>query len=143
MYVHTHPQNTRQCHSGSVPYLSVQDIGTRADAWAARKGLPGTPQQLGIAKHGYAGRLLTRYQRMFGDRGLTPEVRYINGAPWRQGIDPLKGSIRLDVVTHPLNNPTWVWDYKFGDAGLTPARINQIRAGAGLAPSVPVVPVKP
>ena len=48
----------------------VQDIGTRADAWATRKGLTGTPQQLGTAKHGYAQRLLNRYQGMYGDRGL-------------------------------------------------------------------------
>jgi len=92
--------------------------------------------------HGYADRVLTRYQQMFGNRGLSTEARYINGVPWAAG-DPLKGSIRLDVVEGPLNNPTWIWDYKFGGAQLTPARINQIRTGAGLGPNVPVVPVRP
>ncbi|MCD4825803.1 MAG: hypothetical protein K8S55_14515, partial [Phycisphaerae bacterium] len=119
----------------------VQDIGTRAEAWGARKGLTGTPQNLGIAKHGYADRLLTRYQRMFGDRGLTPEVRYLNGRPWQRG-DSLNGSIRLDVVEGPLNNPTAVWDYKFGKSSFGPTRINQIRNGAGLGPMVPVEPVR-
>ena len=34
---------------------------------------------------------------MFGDRGLSTEVRYINGRPWVSG-DGLRGSVRLDVV---------------------------------------------
>ena len=59
----------------------VQDIGTRADAWAARKGLTGTPQQLGTAKHGYAQRLLNRYQGMYGDRGLVTETSWLNRNP--------------------------------------------------------------
>jgi hypothetical protein len=121
----------------------VQDVCTRADTWARREGLTGTAQQLGTWKHGYADRLLTRYQEMFGDGGLTTEVRYINGAPWQRGIDPLTGSIRLDVVEGPLNNPTWVWEYKFGNAGLTAGRITEIRTGAGLGPKVPVQEVRP
>ena len=80
---------------------------------------------------------------MLVDRGLATEARFINGALWQQGIDPLKGSTRLDVAEGPLDNPTWAWDYKFGDAQLTPARINQIHAGAGLAPNVPVDEVRP
>jgi hypothetical protein len=120
----------------------VQDIATRAEDWGTRQGL-GNGSVAGTLKHGYADRLLTRYQQIFGDRGLSTEVRYINGAPWQQGIDPLKGSIRLDVVEGPLNNPTRVWDYKFGGAQLTPARVNQIRTGAGLGPNVPVDAVRP
>ncbi|MFN7813812.1 MAG: hypothetical protein ACK5SI_14250, partial [Planctomycetia bacterium] len=119
----------------------VQDIATRAEAWGTRHGL-GNGSAAGTLKHGYADRVLTRYQQMFGNRGLSTEARYINGVPWAAG-DPLKGSIRLDVVEGPLNNPTWIWDYKFGGAQLTPARINQIRTGAGLGPNVPVVPVRP
>ena len=119
----------------------VQDVATRADAWGARKGL-GSGPVAGTLKHDYADLLLTRYQRMFGDRGLSTEVRYLNGVEWQPGM-PLRGSIRLDVVEGPLNNPTWVWDYKFGGAQLTPARINQIRAGAGLGPNVPVDVVRP
>jgi hypothetical protein len=35
------------------------------------------------------------------------------------------------------------WDYKFGSSHLTPTRINQIRTGAGLNPTVPITEVKP
>lgn len=120
----------------------VEEIGARADAWGVRQGLGNGPVASTL-KHGYAEKLLNRYQGMFGDRGLTAEARFINGAPWQRGVDPLSGSIRLDVVEGPLTNPTWVWDYKFGGAQLTPARINQIRMGAGLGPNVPVVEVRP
>jgi hypothetical protein len=58
-------------------------------------------------------------------------------------FDPLRGSIRLDVIEGPLDNPTQVWDYKFGGARLTPTRVNQIRTGAGLQPNAPVTEVKP
>jgi hypothetical protein len=119
----------------------VQEIAIRAEAWGTAQGL-GKGSVAGIKKHGYADRLLTRYQRLFGDRGLSTKVRYINGRPWQPG-DPLRGSIRLDVVQGPINSPTVVWDYKFGDAVLTPGRINRIRTGAGLGPNVPIVPVRP
>lgn len=118
----------------------MQEVGTRADAWGIRQGL-GDGSVAGIAKHGYADDLLTRYQQMFGDRGLGTEVRYLNGGLWQKG-DPLLGSIRLDVVENPLN-PTQIWDYKFGGAQLTPARVNQIRTGAGLGSNVPITQVRP
>jgi hypothetical protein len=85
---------------------------------------------------------LTRYQSMFGDRGLSTEVRYVNGAEWKPGM-PIRGSVRLDVVEGPLSNPTAVWDYKFGNARLTQDRINQIQATAGIRPSVPIEAVRP
>jgi hypothetical protein len=119
----------------------IQDIATRAEAWGTSKGL-GNGSVAGTLKHGYAQRLLNRYQDLCGDRGLSTEVRYLNGQPWQSGM-PLKGSIRLDVVEGPLNNPTAVWDYKFGGAQLTPARISQIQGGANLGSSVPVTAVRP
>lgn len=119
----------------------MQEVATRAEAWGVRQGLGNGPVA-GTLKHGYADRLLTRYQSMFGDQGLSTEVRYLNGVEWQPGM-PLRGSTRLDVVEGPLNSPTWVWDYKFGGAQLTPARINQIRTGAGLGPNVPVDAVRP
>ena len=119
----------------------VQEIAARADNWGTRQGLPALGSRSGTLKHGYADRVLTRYQRMYGDRGLSTEVRYINGQPWRAGVDPVRGSIRLDVVEGPLTNPTTIFDYKFGNATLTPARIIQIRQGAGLGGNVPVLPV--
>ncbi|MFO0979218.1 MAG: RHS repeat-associated core domain-containing protein [Planctomycetaceae bacterium] len=120
----------------------VQDIATRAEAWGARKGYSTTGRVEGTLKHGYADKLLERYQLMFGDRGLSTEVRYYGGRPWTQG-DPLKGSIRLDVVEGPVASPTAVFDYKFGNATLTPPRILQIRRVGGIGPSVPVTGVKP
>jgi hypothetical protein len=79
----------------------VQSIATRADRIGAlRQGLGNGPVA-GTAKHEIAKDMLIRYQRMFGDRGLLPEQRFVNGAPWRPG-DPVAGSIRLDVVEGPL-----------------------------------------
>lgn len=62
---------------------------------------------------------MTRYQRMFGDRGLNTEVRYLNGQPWQPGM-LTNDSIRLDVVEGPVTAPTRVFDDKFGGAALTP-----------------------
>lgn len=120
----------------------VDEVAARAEAWGTRNGLAPTGSVEGTLKHGYADRLLTRYQQMFGDRGLTTEVRYLNGQVWQPGM-PLRGTIRLDVVEGPLTSPTAVYDYKFGGAALSAARISQIRAGAGLGSSVPVLEVKP
>lgn len=120
----------------------VDDIAVRADRWGIRQGLPATGSRPGSLKHGYADRVLTRYQRMFSDRGLSTEVRYINGRVWRPG-DGLSGTVRLDVVEGPLNAPTNVFDYKFGNATLTPQRINHIRGTSGISPTVPILEVKP
>ena len=87
----------------------VQDIATRADAWGSREGL-GLGSRAGRLKHGYADRLLTRYQSLYGDRGLSMEVSYLNGQAGVGG----RGSIRLDVVDGAIDNPTSVFDYKFG-----------------------------
>jgi hypothetical protein len=87
----------------------VQDIATRAEAWGTRRGLSTKGSVEGTLKHGYADRLLTRYQEMYGSRGLSTEVRYANGVPWREGV-PLRGTVRLDVVEGPLNNPTAIFD---------------------------------
>lgn len=79
---------------------------------------------------------------MFGDRGLTTEVRYIRGRAWQPG-DPLHGSVRLDVVEGPVSNPTAVFDYKFGNARLPTSRVNQIRRVGGIGNNVPVQAVNP
>jgi hypothetical protein len=119
----------------------VQSIATRADNWGIRNGMGNGPI-VGTAKHGYAERLLTRYQDIFGSRGLSAEARYVNGNPWRNG-DPLSGSIRLDVVEGPLTRRTFVWDYKFGQATLSPSRVTQIQNGIPNGANVPVLMVKP
>jgi hypothetical protein len=76
---------------------------------------------------------------MFGQRGLQTEVSVINGAKVPYGR---AGSVRLDVLEGSIRNPTAIYDYKFGTAGMTPARINQIRNVGGY-PNVPIVTVRP
>jgi len=92
-----------------------------------------------VPKHGYAERLLKRYQRMFGDRGLRTEVSVISGQEFQYGT---AGSVRLDVLEGSIRNPTAIYDYKFGMSGLMPGRINQLRSVGGY-PSVPIIPVRP
>ncbi len=119
----------------------VQSIATRADNWGIRKGMGNGPI-VGTAKHGYAEALLNRNQRMFGDRGLIAEARYVGGAPWQPGMTTT-GSIRLDVVEGALVNPTHVWDYKFGQATLSPSRTTQLQNGIPNGAKVPILMVKP
>jgi hypothetical protein len=116
----------------------IQEVANRAGRWGMRKGLQGGAVA-GSRKHAYADRLLTRYQRMYGDRGLTTEVSYSRGQAGLHG----KGSIRLDVVEGPLNNPAAIYDYKFGTAQLTPSRIDRIRRIGEFIDSVPIIPVRP
>jgi hypothetical protein len=85
----------------------VQSIATRADRIGSLRRRLGNGNVAGIEKHDIADVMLTRYQTMFGDRGLSTEVRYIGGQPWLSGST--KGSIRLDVVEGRLSNPTQVW----------------------------------
>ena len=47
----------------------VQNICNSAEAWGTRQGLGNGPVA-GTLKHGYADRLLTRYQEMFGSPRL-------------------------------------------------------------------------
>ena len=53
------------------------------------------------------------------------------------------GSIRLDVVEGALDVPTSVWDYKFGNATLSPSRVTQIQNGIPNGGNVPILMVKP
>ncbi len=121
----------------------VHEIASRSNAWAARKGLTGTPQDLGIAQHMYAKRMLRYYQGMYGHRGLSTEVRYVNQRPWLRNIGmPTRGSVILDVVDGPLDNPVAIYDYKFGAAGLSPGRVNQIRNVTGFE-KIPIKETRP
>ncbi len=121
----------------------VDEIAVRAEAWGTRQGLSGTAREIGTAKHVYAKDLLNRYQQMFGDRGLSTEVRYVNQALWEPGRGmPTRGSVILDVVEGDLRNPVAVYDYKFGAAGLSPERVVQIRRVTGFQ-TVPIGEVRP
>ncbi|MES2506455.1 MAG: RHS repeat-associated core domain-containing protein [Verrucomicrobiota bacterium] len=101
----------------------VQDIATRAEAWGTRQGIPaaGSGPVQGTLKHGYAERLLDRYQSLYGSRGLQTEASYLNGqaVPYRT-----KGSVRLDVYEPSTGS---VWDYKFTPTPSLPAsRVQRI-----------------
>ena len=124
----------------SNPQL-VNEIAVRAENWGVRRGF----QPSGVAgslQHDYAKRLLRRYQNINGERGLHTEVRYVNRHPWQEGM-PCKGSILLDVVEGPLDNPIRVYDYKFWQATLEQKRIEQIYGVSGIPTSVPIIVVKP
>lgn len=113
----------------------LQEIADRA----GRQSFEGTARVQGTLRHSYADRLLTRYQRLYGDRGLNTEIRYLDGVPNQGGL----GSIRLDVVEGDLLNPSAIFDYKFGRSGLSPARIDQIRGVGGFADDVPIWEIRP
>jgi hypothetical protein len=121
----------------------VQDIAFKAEAWGNRKGLTGTPQSIGTAKHVHARDLLNRYQDIYGNRGLSTEVRYVNQDVWLPGKGmPTKGSVILDVVDGPLTSPRAIYDYKFGTRGLSVGRTNQIRTATGFENTV-ILEVRP
>ena len=101
----------------------VQEVATRAEAWGARQGIPaaGSGPVQGTVKHGYAQRLLDRYQSMYGGQGLQTEASYLNGQAVPYGT---KGSVRLDVHDPSTGS---VWDYKFTRTPSLPAsRVQRI-----------------
>lgn len=80
----------------------VQAIATRAQA-----RLGGSGAVSGTAKHAYADMLMTRYQGIYGSRGLVTEQSYLAGVPVPRGT---AGSARPDVFD-PASGI--VYDYKF------------------------------
>jgi RHS repeat-associated protein len=113
----------------------VQEVATRADAWGARQGLGFGPRS-GTLKHGYADELLTRYQNIYGQRGLQTETSWLGNAPATYGT---RGSARLDVWEPATGT---VFDYKFGNAVLSPAQVNKITTQGPLGVRQ-VIKVKP
>ncbi|WP_434799146.1 RHS repeat domain-containing protein [Terrisporobacter vanillatitrophus] len=98
----------------------VQEVANRAER---KIGYPG--RVAGIKKHSYSKKLLDRYQRMYGDRGLRTEISYYGGS-----IDKKrrKGSSRLDVHDEKRNI---VYDYKFvknPGKGLSKRQRNKIKS---------------
>jgi hypothetical protein len=71
---------------------------------------------------------------------LATEQSCLNASLVPRGVP---GSVRLDVVKGPLDNPTAVFDLKTGNATLTPARIQQIQSHLSGGNSVPVYQIKP
>ncbi|MCP5335128.1 MAG: RHS repeat-associated core domain-containing protein [Oceanospirillaceae bacterium] len=113
----------------------VQEVATRADRWGNRQGLFLGPRA-GTLKHGYADELLTRYQNIYGQRGLKTETSWIGNAPATYGT---RGSVRLDVWEPATGT---VFDYKFGNAVLTVNQVNKITTQGPLGIQQ-VIQVKP
>jgi len=96
----------------------VQEIATRAE-----RKIGGTGRVAGTKKHAYAKKLLDRYQKRHGDRGLRTETTWYNHAPAKYGT---KGSTRIDVFD---KNTGAVYDYKFTTRpgqGLSRSQVNKI-----------------
>ena len=98
----------------------VQEVANRAER---KIGSPG--RVAGIKKHAYSKKLLDRYQRRYGDRGLRTEISYYGGK-----IDDKrrKGNTRLDVHDEKRNI---VYDFKFvknPGKGLSKKQKNKIRS---------------
>ncbi|HEV3038047.1 MAG TPA: RHS repeat-associated core domain-containing protein [Candidatus Angelobacter sp.] len=74
-----------------------------------------------------------------GNAQLRTEQSYLNGRPVTRGTP---GSVRVDVVEGPVNNPTAVYDLKTGNATLSPARVNQIQSHLPPNASGTKIPVK-
>lgn len=91
----------------------IQSLANRAE-----KINPGAKgPEAGKEKHLYAEKLLKRYQKITGQRSeLLVETRYLGRRLWERG-DGLKGSIVPDVYDIIAKR---AYDYKFGDAKVTP-----------------------
>lgn len=96
----------------------IQDIATRAESQ-----IGGIGGRAGSLKHGYANRLLQRYQRLYGDRGLRGEISFMNRRVVPYGT---KGSARIDVLDV---NANIAYDYKFvvRPPGLSPRQVAKIQ----------------
>ncbi|RNL68608.1 hypothetical protein ED312_23140, partial [Sinomicrobium pectinilyticum] len=83
--------------------MSEVQFVTRA-AQKAEAAIGGTGRFAGIAKHTYANNLLSRYQSIYGNRGLQFN-NYFNNGVGNRGF--------LDVVNHGSKT---IYDFKFGSA---------------------------
>jgi hypothetical protein len=78
--------------------------------------------------------------RALGRSDLHTEVNYLNGRPVSGNT---RGSVRLDVVEGPLDNPAAIYDLKTGSAQLTPERIQQIRSHLPIkAQNIPILEIR-
>lgn len=77
--------------------------------------------------------------RALGQSNLNPEVSYLARQRVPYGTP---GSIRIDVIFGPVDNPTAAFDLKTGSAALTTSRIQQIQANLP-RPNIPVIEVRP
>jgi hypothetical protein len=127
------PLRARVLPSSNSQMAFVESLASRANAWARRTGITGTPQDVGIKKHGYAAALLERYNRIYRNpRNLAPEVQYLAGRVIAPGKPRYAGSVVVDVVEGPIGSPTRIYDYKFGVSTWGPSRVAQISRVTGV-----------
>ncbi|MBK7774713.1 MAG: RHS repeat-associated core domain-containing protein [Sandaracinaceae bacterium] len=110
----------------------IQEVATRAE-----RRIGGIGRHAGSLKHRYAQRVLDRYQRMFGDRGLRTEISFLGRVQVRYGT---RGSARIDVLDELANI---AYDFKFTirPPGMSARQISHIQSQGPLG--VRVVEVNP
>ena len=89
-------------------------------ATLAERAIGGTGGVAGTAKHQYASKLLNRYQRIYGDRGLLTNHSFNNGVGNRGFLDVLDSKNGI------------IYDFKFGKAVMSPAQFNKYTRNFGL-----------
>lgn len=99
---------------------NTEDLAGAASRARAALG-PGRGPVYGTRVHAEFAREVQR----LGNRNLRTEVSYLNGRVVPHGT---RGSVRLDVVQGPLDNPEAVFDLKTGSAALDARRVAQIRS---------------
>ncbi len=113
----------------------LQQLQGAANRAATNVG-PGSGPTYGTTVHN----AFQREVDALGNANLTTEQSYLNGNPVRRGTP---GSVRLDVVEGPLDNPKSIYDLKTGNAKLTLARIQQIQSHLPGGSTVPITEVRP
>ncbi len=100
-------------------------------------------QKVGAGKgHVYGTKAHTQFAKevnKLGRTDLATEISYKNHVRVRHGK---RGSIRVDVVEGPIDNPTRVFDFKTGTAKLTANRIAQIQKHLPGGNKVPVCEIR-
>jgi hypothetical protein len=77
--------------------------------------------------------------RALEQSNLTSEVSYLARRPVLYGTP---GSVRIDVIYGPVDNPIAAFDLKTGSASLTTSRIQQIQSNLPRT-NIPVLEVRP
>ncbi|MDY6868571.1 MAG: RHS repeat-associated core domain-containing protein, partial [Chloroflexota bacterium] len=124
----------------AVPFVTglgqarhLTSIANRADNIPLPVGT--RPNVAGTFKHSEAERIVNLEMP-----NLNTEVSYLGGIADVPRNTP--GSVRLDVVSGALENPTQVFDFKFGQSGLINSRIDNIYSQVGSS-SFPITEIRP
>jgi hypothetical protein len=97
---------------GAKKALTNQQL-VQKSATLAEKAIGGTGHVSGTLKHSYANRLITRYQKIYGERGLYSNFYFSKGVGNRGYLDVLD---KMNGI---------IYDYKFGNAVMSPLQYNK------------------